>query len=125
MTKIIKVSGIQTFSHLCIIKAMHLKTHENLYLSPTISFFNLLNRVVCVCVFVRPVSTFMRLPLIVSEAYVHSLPCICVSAFIRPSASQKQHITRLSLHPKEGLLHPRMLLAGLRRIFLTVSLNLC
>lgn len=90
-----------------------------------ISFFNLLNRVVCVCVLVRQMSTFMHLPLWVSEAYVHTLPCIFVSAFIRPSIRQKQHITQLSLHPKEGLLHPRMLLAGLRRIFLTVSLILC
>lgn len=43
----------------------------------------------------------------------------------RPDVSQKQHITRLSLHPEEGLFRSRMLLAELRRIFLTVSLTLC
>lgn len=50
---------------------------------------------------------------------------ICLSACVGPDVSQKQHITRLSLHPEEGLFRSRMLLAELRRIFLTVSLTLC
>lgn len=49
---------------------------------------------------------------------------ICLSVCVGPDVSQKQHITRLSLHPEEGLFRSRMLLAELRRIFLTVSLLL-
>lgn len=67
----------------------------------------------------------LRLPLWVSDACIRTLACICLSACISPSVSQKQHITQLSLHPKEGPFHSRMLLAELRRIFLTVSLTLC
>lgn len=56
---------------------------------------------------------------------VHPLARIGLSVCISSDASQKRHITRLSLHPEEGPFHARMLLAELRRIFLTVSLTLC
>lgn len=51
------------------------------------------------------------------------LCCRCLSACVGPNESQKQHITQLSLHPKEGLLCSRMSLAEVGRIFLTVVHN--
>lgn len=57
-----------------------------------------------------------------SQKPVHIL---CVSACISSDAGKEQHITWLSLPPKEALFHWKMILAQLRGIFLTVSLTLC
>lgn len=63
----------------------------------------------CVCMFTSGGSW---------EAGAQARACICVSACIGSRASQKQHITWLSLHPEEGPFHLRMLLTQLRWIFL-------
>lgn len=78
-----------------------------------------------VCAFLCYCCLRSGLPLRVSQVCICTLACICLSACISANISQKQHITQLSLHPKEGPFHSKMLLVELRRIFLTVSLTLC
>lgn len=77
------------------------------------------------CAFLCCCCLHSRLPLRVSQVCICTLACICLSACFSTNISQKQHITQLSLHPKEVPFHSRMLLVELRRIFLTVSLTLC
>lgn len=64
-------------------------------------------------------------PLLVSETRKHKRVLIHLRVYISLNISQKQHITQISLHPKEGSLRLKMLLAELRRIFPTMSLTLC